>query len=614
MLKSLVQTDTEGLVQNTVLDVEQYNYSTGAFPFPNDPIIIDNDLATQYYSKNRAEEGTTVTDNVLIHPYTEQILSGSIYGGFRLNEQVVQSPITVEVANYLVVDGVTAVAYSPIVGSIGLTGSFLGRNAAKFFGTPGDVAGGTGAGLKLPPIATSNYDYFMVEGYVYFESLPTAYDPILITRGIDVVGGTTQDSFSIEYVAAYEQLILKINIDGMTGQGFDANLNISAQNGVTTGKWHHFAFSVDSGTTTENVRVATFFDGTRNDYAELLVYGVSFGNVRESSAPIMIGCGLSGERPLKGWLDNIIISGGVTSDALRGYIADAGFSGLTLPTEQPTAGNYTIYHLSMNGPVGTSLFPCDSATRIVSSASYIANEDSKIGVALVSRQKSQFNGITLFNGICYGHAITGVCAAPCFGVDSGACMVVSGVEQLHGLTTARRIRSNAAEFTISYLLGSTAMRGISGASGDFPLFFTRNWGGTEFTYLATQTNTTQMQFTYDSIVISGRTGTFFIKDFSSNTVYGVQTADIKNLYADIVEYHSLSSKIGVSAASRILGVTGMEGLYDAKGFEDEAIAQKVAPNIDKVGILYINNNARVSKRTTMPERAYTQYNLEGIIK
>lgn len=611
MIKTLVQTDERGIVQNKVLDVEPYNYSVGAFAYPNDPVVIDNDLANRYYSKTRLEDGVPVTDNVPIHPYTEQILSGTVYGGFRLNEQVVQSPVSVEVANYVVVDGATLAQFSPVVGSIGVTGAFLGRRAARFFGAYNDVAGGTGAGLKLPRIRTSNYKYFMVEGFVYFESLPT-YDPILVTRGIDVVGGTTQDSFSIEYVAAYEQLVLKMNIDGMTGAGFDAQFNISQQNGVTTGKWHHFAFSVDSGTTTENTRVGTFFDGVRNDGAELLLYGVSFGNIRESVAPIMIGCGLSGERPFKGWLDSIVISAGLTSDALRGYVPT--ISGITVPSEEPSAGNYTIYHLSMNGPVGTSLFPCDSATRVVSSASYIANEENKLGVALVSRQKGEFNGITLFNGVCYGHAVTGACAAPCFGVDSGSCMVVGGVDQLHGLTVARQIRSNAAEFTMSYLLGSTAMVGLSGASGDFPLFFSRNWGGNTFTYLATQTNTTQMQFTYDSVTVSGRTGIFYIKDFSSNVVYGVQTADVKNLYADVVEYHALSSKIGVSAASRILGVTGMEALYDQKAFEEEAIAQKVAPNIDKVGILYINNNARVSKKTTVPESVWRQYNLEGIIK
>lgn len=610
MFKSLIQTDGEGIVRNTVLDVEQYNYSTGSFLFPNDPLVIDNDLASLTVERTRKEDSTNVSDSVFINPFTEQILSGTVYGGFKLNEQVIQTPVAVEIINELVLNGATATEYSPVVGSIGVSGDYLGKRAAQFKGTYLDLEGGKGAGLKLPPINT-NYRYFMVEGFVYLETTPSAYDPILITRSSGVVSGTTQDSFSIEMDHAYDQLIVKYTPNGLTGTlGFDATLNLSPAGGVTVNQWHHFAFSVDfQGLTTY---VATFFNGTRIDQAELQVSGTTWGNVRASTAPICVGCGVSGERPLKGWLDSVIISVGSTVDALRGYGPTGSF--ITVPVNEPKAGDYTVYSLNMNGPLGTNLFPCDTGTRVVSSASYISNSENKVGVALVSRQQSQTNGITLFNGVCYGHATTGVCAAPCFGVDTGTCMVVTGVNQLHGITTARRIRSNAAEFTIAYLLGSTTMYGKSGASGDFPQFFTRNWGGNTFSYLATQTNTTELKFIYDTVVVSGRTGVFYVKDYSSGAVYGVQTADVKNLYADVVEYHSVSSKIGVSASARILGITGMQALYDAKCFEDEAIVQKVAPNIDKVGILYINNNGRVSKKTSFPEREYIPYAIEGIIK
>jgi hypothetical protein len=608
MFKSLIQTDAEGIVRNTVLDVEQYNYSTGSFPFPNDPVVIDNDLAVLPFIRTRKEDNTTVLDTVFIHPYTEQILTGTINGGFQLNEQIVQTPVTVEVTNDLVLNGATATEYSPTVGTIGASGEYLGKRAAQFKGTYLDLVSGKGAGLRLPPINT-DYRYFMVEGFLYFEAEPTNYDPILITRSSGVVSGTTQDSFSVEYDHAYNQLVLKYTPNGLTLNGFDSTLNMSPADGVTANQWHHFAFSVDyQGITTY---VATFFNGTRIDSAEL-VGGVTWGNVRNSTAPICIGCGLSAERPLKGWLDSVLISGGANVDALRGYGPTG--SSIIVPVQEPQAGDYTIYSLTMNGPLATSLFPCDTSTRVVSTASYISNSENKVGVGLVSRQQSQFNGITLFNGVCFGHALTGVCAGPCFGVDSGTYMTVTGVEQLHGITVARRIRSNAAEFTIAYLLGSTGMQGRSGASGDFPIFFTRNWGGNTFSYLATQTNTTELKFIYDTVTVSGRTGIFYVKDFGSGKVYGVQTADIKNLYADVVEYHSVSSKIGISASSRILGITGMEDLYNAKGFEDEAIAQKVAPNISNVGILYINNNARLTKKTTNPERAFQEYTIEGIIK
>lgn len=614
MFKSLIQTDTEGIVRNIVYDVEQYNYSLGSFPFPNDPVVIDNDLADLTISRTRSEENTEVSDLVYIHPYTEQIISGSLYGGFELNEQVYQTPVAVDVVNYLVVDGATAVEYNPVVGTIGASGS-IGSRAAKFFGTYNNLVTGKGAGLRLPSFNSSNYNFFMVEGFVYFESLPTVYDPIIMARGVDVVGGSTLDSFSVEYSVADRQMVFKFNLEGMTAPGFNAFMNISPMDGVTTGKWHHFAVSIDSDSDPEVARVATFFDGTRNDYSELIGYGnqVIYGNVRNSSIPVVVGCGLSGERPMKGWLDGVMISGGSTAAALHGYNPSS--STIAVPSEEKrTSGDYTIYYLSMNGPMGSSLFPCDVPTRVVSSASYISNRENKVGVALIARQQSALNGITLFEGVCYGHAITGASAGPCFGANSGSCLVVTGVDQLHGITRAARIRANAAEFTIAYLLGSTGMYGISGASGDFPALFTRSWGGNTFSYLATQTNTTELKFVYDTVVVSGRTGNFFIKDYNTNKTYAVVTADIKNLYADVVEYHSVSYKIGASASGMLMGLTGMEALYNAKVYEQEAIVQKVASRMDNVGILYINTNGRMSKKTSFPELAYIPYTIEEIEK
>jgi hypothetical protein len=614
MFKSLIQTDSEGIVRNTVLDVEQYNYSLGSFAFPNDPIVIDNDIASISTNRIKIEDNIPVSEIVYIHPYTEQILSGTINGGFQLNEQVYQTPITVDIMNELVVDGATAVSYNPIVGSIGVSGS-IGSRAAKFYGTYNNLVTGKGAGLKLPPFNSSNYTHFMVEGFLYVENLPFGYDPILVSRAVDAVGGTTHDSFSIEYSVADRQLFVKFNLMGMTAPGFDSYMNMSPQDAVQVGKWHHFAFSVDSSTDPEVTRVATFFDGNRVDYSELTGYEVSvvYGNVRDSSIPLTVGCGFGGERPYKGWIDGLMISGGNTAAALHGYLPN--LSTIPVPPEEKkSAGDYTVYYLSMNGPIGTSLFPCDVPTRTISTASYISNQENRVGVALISRQKSAINGLTLFDGVCYGHAITGASASPCFGSNSGTCMIVTGVDQLHGITRAKRIRSNAAEFTIAYLLGSTGMYGVSGASGDFPKLFSKQWGGNTFSYLATQTNTTELKFVYDTVVVSGRTGNFFIRDYNTNAVYGVQTADIKNLYADVVEYHSVSFKVGASASARILGITGMEALYEAIAYDQEAIVQKIAPRIDNVGILYINNNGRMSKKTMFPEQAYVPYVIQEIQK
>lgn len=672
-LKTLVQTDKNGVVQQTLLDVAPYNYSTDAFLYPNDPVIIDNNIADLYYKKTRLEDGVTITENVRIHPYTEQVLSGRVYGGFQLNEQVYQTPVNVEVVNYLSINGQTANSYNPVVSNVCLgdvvpdgivndkdlaevlanwgpcfscpadinkdgwvdsedlayvlTGWGVCRRAAQFFGTFRDLPQGKGAGLKLPKIDTSTFYRFMVEGFLYVDSIPKTYDPILISRAVDGIGGNTQDSFSIEYSVADRQLLFKYNrgVDGSTAPGFAETLRMSPQDGLTTGKWHHFAFSmgITRGTAFggNTVGVATFFDGNRVSYKET-GFSQPVSNdppnptIRNSTAPIMIGCGLSGDRPFKGYMDSIMISGGRSVSALRGYHPH--LSTIPVPDKRKiSVGEFTVYHLSMNGPVGTSLFPCDIPNRMISTASYISETDGKLGVALVSRQvspinSSSLNGLTLFSGVCYGHAITGVCAAPCFGINSGSCIVVSGVEQLHGVERTQKIRRNAAEFTISYLLGSTAMRGVSGASADFRRFFSKNWGGNTFSYLPTQTNTTQLNYIYDTVVESGRTGVFYVKDYSSGAVYGVQTADVQNLYGDVVEYHSLCVRLGVSASGRISNLQNMESLYAAKGFEDEAIVRRVAPRMDNVGILYINNYGRMNKTTTRSELIYDPYASEGI--
>lgn len=626
-LKTLVQTNKNGVVEKTLVDVAPYNYSTDAFSYPNDPVIIDNNISDLYYRKTRVEEGVSFSENVKIHPYTEQVLSGRVYGGFQLNEQVYQTPVSVEVVNRLLIDGKTADTYNPIISTVGISGG-LGKRAAKFFGTYRDSPRGLGAGLKLPPINTSTFYRFMVEGFLYFESLPKTYDQILMTRGTDGYGGSTQDSFSVEYSVADRQLIFKYNrgVDGSTAPGYAETIRMSPQDGITTNKWHHFAFSMGitrgTGFGGNTVGVATFFDGSRVSYkektfSENVLDDPQNPTIRNSSAPIMIGCGLSGERPFKGYMDSVIISGGRSVSALRGYHPH--LPTITVPQkEKMFAGEFTVYHLNMNGPLGTSLFPCDMPNRMISTVSYISEEDGKIGVALISRQTSSLNsialnGLTMFDGVCSGHALSGVCASPCFGNNSGSCIVVSGVEQLQDFNRSKRIRQNAAEFTISYLLGSTTMQGVCGAPADFSRFFQRNWGGNTFSYLPTQTNTTQLKYIYDTVVVSGRTGVFYIKDYSSGTVYGVQTADIKNLYGDVVEYHSLCVRLGVSASGRIYNLGDMQSVYSEKGFEDEAIVRKVAPRMDNVGILYINNYGRMNKTTSRPELIYDPYALEGIV-
>ena len=69
-MKTLVQTNKNCVVEKTLVDVAPYNYSTDAFSYPNDPVIIDNNISDLYYRKTRVEEGVSFSENVKINPYT----------------------------------------------------------------------------------------------------------------------------------------------------------------------------------------------------------------------------------------------------------------------------------------------------------------------------------------------------------------------------------------------------------------------------------------------------------------------------------------------------------------------------------------------------------------
>jgi hypothetical protein len=159
------------------------------------------------------------------------------------------------------------------------------------------------------------------------------------------------------------------------------------------------------------------------------------------------------------------------------------------------------------------------------------------------------------------------------------------------------------DLTVAYLLGATAMRGFSGASGDFPKLFSRNWGGDTFTFLPVQANIANIRSIYDNIVINGRTANYNISDFEGN-VYSMATADIKNLYSDIVSYHSTAVLTGTGIKSAIQGATTAENLNKIAGFTGEGFAVKIAPSIDEVGVLFISPKARATKKTTVPETKY----------
>jgi hypothetical protein len=241
----------------------------------------------------------------------------------------------------------------------------------------------------------------------------------------------------------------------------------------------------------------------------------------------------------------------------------------------------------------------------MSTVTYVDRFNGVVGAGNLVRVDDSITGLSLFAGVCSGHERTGISgAAYLFGYNTGAAMYVNNVENLQPtLTQAQRIRSTMVDLTVSYLLGATAMRGFSGASGDFPRLFSRNWGGDTFTFLPVQANIANIRSIYDNIIINGKNVNYNITDFEGN-VYSMATADIKNLYSDIVSYHSTAVLTGNTIKNEIQSAGTIENLNTIAGFTGEGFAVKIAPTIDEVGVLFISPKARATKKTTIPETKY----------
>lgn len=595
--KSLINIREDGTVDGRTDGYDQYNYVPSVSSSAVNPIVVDSNLPEIPVTRNVPLNdglGTVAVERVTINPLTEQTITGTVYGNFSMNEQVFQSTITPVLINGLQLNGVSADEYLPTVGTIGATGSFLGKRAAQFKGSYLDTDT-KAAGLRLPSFSTASFPYMLIEGFLYLEQEPSDnYDPIIITRSANGVVNSSQDSFRLEYDTSANQIQFHFSPESYKSSGYQNIVNVSPAGGVSLGEWHHFAITyLNAG---GSASVFTYWNGTR-----LFSFPGLSGNIRTSTRNVCVGSGNSGDKPLKGWLDDVMISAGGSTTALRSFQPG---DTAPVPTTAISSGDFTVYHLSMNGPMGTSIFPCDNQEKIMSSVSYVDRFNGVLGVANISRVEDAITGITLFDGVCSGHEITGVSAAYVFGYNSGAAMQVASVQQLKTFAERKQVRSNLSDFTVSYLLGATAMRGLCGAPGDFPKLFTRNWGGSTFTFLPTQANVSNIRTLYDDITINGRTGTYTIADFEGN-LYSVVTADIKNLYSDIVSYHSTAVTTGTAVKNAIAGATTSNNLNKIVGFTSQGFASKLASFTDSAP-LFISPKARASKKVVVPELQFIE--------
>lgn len=597
MNKKLVTLNNRGEIVSEQLGYDSASFTPSSTPTGYYSVIVDEDITGQSTTRTiTLVDGSTGSEGISISPVTEQILSGTITGTFNMNEQVVQSQFIPQTVNGLALGGVTANEYLPTVATIGLSGAELGNRSIQFKGSYLDT-NSKAAGLQLPAFTTTSVPYYMMSGFMYFETDPSsAYDPIILTRSANGVTDTTNDSFRLEYDTSSDQIQFHFSTSNWSSAGYQNILNVCPANGVTLNQWHQFAiaYSNQGGSAT----VSSYWNGLR--YAQST--GIS-GDLKNSTGYFMLGSGTSGDRPLKGYLEHLIVSMGATTTALREFTHGA--SG-PVSTEQ-FAGDYTVYAMTMNGPIGSSLFPCENAKRITSAVSFTDPVGNRLGVANISRETTSVHGVTMFTGTNGGHAGTDFdrSIGYLFGYDSGAAMRVSTVTStISALADSKKVKGNLVDHTIAYLVGSTAMRGVCAATGNFPILFagpSASFSGRTFSFLPTTQNVSVLRSIYDDITISGRTGSYSLADFEGN-VYTFSTGGVKNLYADVVHYQTSALALGNSQKTVITGATTASNLYLLNGFADEGLARKLAPSLTKNGFLYLTAKAKASKKTNTPEK------------
>lgn len=601
--KKLVFLNTDGSVQSTILGFDPSSYDVLGYE-GQQTLIVDQSLIDNTVSYPASRSGNVVstdsttettqaiTKSVTINPLAEQLLSGTVLGGFVSNEQVTQSTITPVLVNGYI-DG----TFIPAVGTIGASGE-IGNRALQMKGTLLDLAAQKACGIQLPPFTTSNSvsPYFLIEGWLYLEAEPSNnYDPIILTRSADGINNTTNDSFRLEYDSASDQIQFHYSDSSYASAGYQGIVNVSPA-GVSTNQWNHFAVAWASRGGSASVK--TYWNGTSLYSASGLC-----GSIRNSTAPLMVGSGASGDYPLKGWLEDIHIRMGGATLALAKYA----FLGSTaaIPWEHEAPGDYTVYEMTMNGPLGSSFVPVRNLCRVVGTVAYHDNPNGVMGVGMIAREDSDVLGLTLFDGVCGGFSVSGGSAAYVFGAESGACMIVTSVQQLYGLSAAQTIRKNAADHTNYYLFGVTVMYGESGASGDFLNLLSSGWtaNGLSFSFLPIQSNVNWLRNIYDNIVVGGYTGNTTIEDYYG-TAYVFGPTHAKKLYQDVIAYHADANTLKSRVVSDIDAAVDFDGLNSVLGYTT-GVVLKLSATAKSTPIVYISPKAKESG-TSVPESKYLQ--------
>jgi hypothetical protein len=272
-------------------------------------------------------------------------------------------------------------------------------------------------------------------------------------------------------------------------------------------------------------------------------------------------------------MDDVIISAGTVVDALRGFIHGATAQ---VPVVHQDAGDYTVYYLSMDGPLGTSIFPCDIKNKVMSNVAYTGQS----GLYIYSAQgvTGSIPWVTQFTGYCGGHAITspsaGNSAGYIFGYKSGAAWLSTSVTDLTGgLTAAKELKKSLTDNTFRFYLG-LGMTGNSGSAGAFTNLYAAGFTN-PFSYYPLEANLNYLKILYDGIIVNGASASVSIAD-TDGVFYSFATGPQVGLYRDVLNTYCSANRDRIGINNAIQSKSSFAALNQGIGFTAPSILSKVA--------------------------------------
>ena len=582
---------------------QQFPYDDSVFK-PSDyssdfiPIVVDSAVNTII-----SRLGT------LVPPHTDMITTGNVFGGnFLVGEQTYQTSLQAVMVNTYAPGGISGTDYDATIASVGASGH-VGNRCASFKGSYLDDADTPSGCLSVADYsygAGETQDYYMFSGFLYMDQNPGPnYDPVVFSKSIGVTNGASGDVFRLEIDnSSPYQAVLRLSTSTYASTGYETSLNASPA-GISLNKWHHFAFSYSNAG--GSACCTTFWNGSRVEHRTF----ASALRLKNSDSDYTVGAAPTGYYPFRGYVDDLVVSAGATVYALRGM-----GHGTTcyIPVEPQRPGRYTLFHLNMDGPLGTSLFPCDVNTKIVAeTVSLVSTGETGADSTLYttgsySSQNKNVHGLALW-GSSDSFEVTvpnGIPTDPSyvFGYESGTCMLVTGVTTAQSYSSLRSSVASLVDHTASVLLGLT-MAGYSGSSGgDMPKFrsyITKN----AVTFTPTPRNIQDLRTLYEGAASIGDAAAVYIYVFDNGVTMGLTVGGISALNRDVSEYYAKVYQDTTAIKGKVLGSSNRSQLTGIEGFTHSSFIQKLGGSVSsgKPTVL-VKGETRVTGKFTNRNSVY----------